>query len=176
LRLRVTLIFALVAGAVVSSAPAEAQASCAGARSTPGSAGLARARHATLCLLNRQRRRHGLAPLRIDHRLGRAAHAYSRSMVRRDFFDHVSPVNGSTLSDRIHAVGYRAALVGENLAWGTGRLATPARIVSGWMHSPGHRANILTPGYRSIGIGIVNGAPGRSGRGATYTTDFGTRR
>ena len=48
------------------------------------------------------------------------------------------------------------------------------RIVGDWMRSPGHRANILSPTFRAIGIGIANGTPSRDS-GATYTTDFGRR-
>lgn len=177
MRLRLALILPLAATALTGTA-AEADAACAGAGVAPTANDLGRARAATLCLLNQQRTGRGLAPLRQDSRLLRAARAYARAMARDDFFQHVSAVNGSTLTDRIRAVGYRGGQVGENIAWGTGRLAAPARIVATWMRSPGHRRNILTPSYRTIGIGIVNGAPrpgGRTAQGATYTTDFGTR-
>ena len=64
--------------------------------------------------------------------------------------------------------------IGENIAWGSGALATPRAIVNGWMHSPGHRANILRASFRDIGIGIRLGAPGPGlSGGATYVTDFG---
>ncbi|HEV3002144.1 MAG TPA: CAP domain-containing protein, partial [Solirubrobacteraceae bacterium] len=68
--------------------------------------------------------------------------------------------------------------VGENIAWGSGTLSSPAGIVAAWMASPGHKENLLNPTYREIGIGIVPGSP-RSPEmagAATYTTDFGTRR
>jgi uncharacterized protein YkwD len=48
-------------------------------------------------------------------------------------------------------------------------------MVRAWMDSPGHRTNILNRRFRDIGIGIVVGTPSGPG-GATYTTDFGTRR
>jgi len=64
--------------------------------------------------------------------------------------------------------------VGENIAWGSGSLATPREIERGWMRSPRHRANILSQRFREIGAGVAAGTPERAG-GATYTTDFGTR-
>jgi uncharacterized protein YkwD len=70
--------------------------------------------------------------------------------------------------------GARGWSLGENLAWGTGDVASPARIVDAWMHSPGHRRNILDRRFREIGIGLAPGAPGR-GDGATYVTEFGAR-
>ena len=64
--------------------------------------------------------------------------------------------------------------VGENLAWGSGTQATPTSIVAAWMHSAGHRANLLAARFHVIGIGIVSGAPMGSNGGSTYTTDFGS--
>lgn len=160
---------------------AGARSSCRGADAIPGSGSMARARGATLCLLNAERRHRGLPPLRAERHLRRAAQAYSRAMVAHRFFDHVSPLTGSTFVDRLGAAGYTSARtrqVSENIAWGTGTQATPAQIVSAWMHSAGHRANILTASFREIGIGIAAGVPQRTARsgGATYTTDFGARR
>ena len=67
-----------------------------------------------------------------------------------------------------------AGAIGENLAWGTGALATPASIMQAWMNSPGHRENILDPEYREIGIGVVAGNPSTAtGAGATYANAFG---
>ena len=160
---------------------APAYAGCAGAGAMPSGANGAKVRKATLCLLNAQRRAHGLAKLRANGRLRRAATDYSILMVRDGFFSHVSP-SGSTMMSRIQSTNYlaraRSWALGENLAWGTGELATPRAIVRAWMNSPGHRENILNGGFRDIGIGIANGAPTPADagpRGATYTTDFGSR-
>ena len=72
----------------------------------------------------------------------------------------------STMVDRIRGAGYakrdRGWALGENLAWGTGGLATAARDPRAWMNSPGHRANILKRAYREVGIGIALGAPAGS--------------
>jgi hypothetical protein len=65
--------------------------------------------------------------------------------------------------------------VGENLAWGERYQGTPRSTVTTWMHSPDHRANILTAAFARIGIGVARGVPHeRSLPGMTYTTEFGT--
>jgi uncharacterized protein YkwD len=98
-------------------------------------------------------------------------------MASKRYFSHNS-LNGSSFVDRIRRTGYlrgaRSWNVGENIAWGSGRLSTPRAIARAWMNSPGHRANILSRSFRSIGIGIASGTPSGGG-GATYTTDFGRR-
>jgi uncharacterized protein YkwD len=95
-------------------------------------------------------------------------------MVSRGYFDH-----GNFVARIINSryVGPRSAWsLAENIAWGTGSLATPAQIVRGWMNSPGHRANILNGRFRDIGVGVALGAPAGGVRdGATYTTDFGRK-
>jgi uncharacterized protein YkwD len=135
---------------------------------------------ATLHLLNAVRKAHGLTSLRMNARLTRAARAHSRDMVRRRYFAHVTP-EGLNFADRIRGTGYlrttRRWLVGETLAWGWRRRAAPARIVSGWLHSPPHRKVMLNPAYREVGIGVVTGVPRALPRGgATYTADFGVKR
>ncbi len=166
---------AAMAGALLLALPATANAACAHRAAVPSAATVAKARAATLCLLNQQRRAHGLRPLHNDTRLQRAASGYSGEMVRLDFFDHTAP-DGTTFDRRIVAAGYkRFSALAENIAWGAGSLATPARIVRDWMHSPGHRRNILDRRLRDIGIGIAPGAPlAVRGHAATYTTDFGS--
>jgi uncharacterized protein YkwD len=81
--------------------------------------------------------------------------------------------------DHIIRSGYVSAndgwMLGENLEWGTGRLATPRGAVRAWLDSPPHRANLLKRGYREVGIGIALGVPTGNDRGATYTVDFGTK-
>ena len=154
--------------------PASALADCPGATASPAASdGFS----ATLCLINARRATHDLEPLASDSRLQRAAGGFARDMVARRFFDHTSP-GGATLVDRLHAAGWNpggAWSAGENIAWGAGDLGTPAKIVDAWMHSPGHRANILNPAFTQIGLGIAAGAPqaGVGGPAATYVADFG---
>src|SRR5205085_12226997 len=121
------------------------------------------------CLLNAQRAGHGLRPVHSNGKLARAARGMVGLMIKQRFFAHTTP-GGRTLVDRIRPTGYMRGRwqLGENLAWGSGAFATPASIVNGWMHSPGHRANILHAAFRDIGIGIKLGpaSPSVSG-GAT---------
>jgi uncharacterized protein YkwD len=182
-RLRLALQTLVLTVAATLAAPALASA-CTGADVAPSTAsGVATARAATLCLLNEQRKEHGLAPLRAHRMLQNAAQQYAIQMVKGRFFDHVTPT-GVTLEQRIrqntrYLAGALRYDIGENIAWGQGELARPASIVAAWMASPGHRANILRAAFREIGIGIVPGAPvaGLSGDPAvTYTNEFGARR
>jgi uncharacterized protein YkwD len=165
----------------ISLQKARATRECANAdlMPAPGNEGLVRA--AVLCLHNQIRAGRGLPLLRENAKLRRAAAGHSADMVTRSFFDHTAP-GGATFVQRIFAARYASRRVawslGENLAWGTGSLATPRATVRAWMNSPGHRANILNAGFREIGIGIAHGAPvhvGAAARGATYATDFGRR-
>ena len=167
LRPRHTFAVAFAAAAFI--APTAAHASCGAAASArPASVSPAAAAHATLCLLNEQRAKHHLAPLHESKKLDRAARGHSHSMVNHKYFGH------GDFAGRIHRAGYHGYTLGENIAWGSLRYSTPASIVNMWMHSPGHRANILRPQFRDIGIGIADGAPeGGVGGAATYTTDFG---
>jgi uncharacterized protein YkwD len=157
---------------------APAVAACTGSGARPTHETLARARDATLCLVNRARAEHGLGRLRHAALLDRAAGAHSRDMVRRDFFSHNSP-GGSTPSQRIDRTGYLSGAhswaIGETIAWGTGPYATPASIVRGWLHSPEHRAILLDGRFRDLGIGVAIGAPSEGRGGATFTGDFGAR-
>jgi uncharacterized protein YkwD len=182
MRARTTTLFiatALAAG-LSSASPAAAATSCANADAAPGTVSAAALSSATLCLLNEQRADYDLKPLKAQKKLAKAATKFSKTMVEERFFDHVSP-SGSTLTSRIKKVKYtkgaRSWSIGENIAWGTGAKATPASIVDAWMHSPGHKANILDGTFKEIGIGIASGAPvaTASSVGATYTTDFGFR-
>jgi uncharacterized protein YkwD len=99
-------------------------------------------------------------------------------MVSDGYFDHTAP-SGTTFVDRILKAGYAKRTdgwsLGENLAWGTGDLSTPAGVMNSWMASPGHKANILKRAYREVGIGIRLGVPSDGTVGATYTTDFGVK-
>ena len=174
----------LLAGAVTLVAalsPAAPALACDNADDVPTSGTISEARDATLCLLNMERTSRGLHKLRSNRRLRHAAQSYSRSMVANDFFDHVSP-GGSTLVSRVRSRGYLNGAngwsLGENIAWGGSTRATPRQTVDAWMHSAGHKRNILTGGFEEVGIGIAIGAPAElpgDMPSATYTTDFGAR-
>jgi uncharacterized protein YkwD len=168
-----------VALAAPAAAPSSALAACKNASAHPAETSAAKIRSATLCLLNRKRAANDRRRLRHNRRLGKAATAHARDMVRRDYFAHTAP-GGVSFVDRILRQDYvdpgEGWALGENLAWGSYALATPRLIVRSWMHSPGHRANILNPRFREIGIGVVRGAPQPGVQhAATYATSFGTR-
>jgi len=176
-------LLATQATAIAAAAPhrahATSSAACPDRALIPTTANAPRAEAATLCLINLQRARQHLAALRPNADLARSAQRHSKDMVAANYFDHTSP-SGETPLARIKASTYlprhSAYLVGENIALATMTLATPTAIVAGWMHSPGHRANILNPDYRDSGIGIVAHAPTKYSAGqpgATYTQQFG---
>jgi uncharacterized protein YkwD len=168
---------AVVVLLLVAAPAASAAGACSAANASASQASKRALVRATLCVLNAQRTRHNLRPLRLNRRLSTAARRHSRAMARRRFFSHTSP-SGASFVDRIRRAGYlrraRSWSVGENIAYGTGRRSSPLAIGRAWMNSPGHRANILSRSFRSIGIGIASGTPISRG-GGTYTTDFGRR-
>jgi len=155
------------------------QQGCGNADLQPAAGNLGEIRAAIICLHNEIRERHDLPLLRESPRLRRAATGHSEDMTARRYFEHTAP-GGATMVDRILRTRYAHSsqgwAFGENLAWGTGRLATPRGVMRAWMDSPGHRVNILRRAYRELGIGVVTGIPSGADRGATYTADFGVRR
>jgi uncharacterized protein YkwD len=166
------------AAVLCAAAPATA-AACTGVNAAPSAANLAAVEDATLCLLNAERAQRGLGALSANAQLAQAAQGHNAEMVRARLFSHDSP-DGRSFEDRILAAGYRPLgaggwTVGENIAWGTGELGTPASIMAAWMASPGHRANILESSFQEIGVAVTPGTPAGDADGATYTTDFGAR-
>ena len=176
---RYSLPCALAVLVLTLVAAPSASAVCASASATPTEVGKRTVVRATLCTLNAERARHGLPRLKLNKKLSSAARWHARDMVRRDYFAHDS-LGGGTFVDRIRRSGYMKGAsswsVGENLAWGSNERSAPRTITSMWMNSAGHRANILSPAFREVGIGIAMGAPGASGSAATYATEFGTKR
>jgi uncharacterized protein YkwD len=149
-------------------------AACPGSGTMPSPAAIQATREAVICLLNAERAKHGLLPLRHHPLLELASQRHSDDMARRKFFEHDTP-DGVDPQERMTAVGYRPPWTGENLYAGTDTEATPVRALDGWMNSPGHRANILRPEFTEVGVGVAYSYPraGAEGRAAVYTTDFG---
>jgi uncharacterized protein YkwD len=158
-----------------------AGASCNGVEGVPAQTDDAAVSAAVLCLLNGERRDRGLGTLKVNRKLGKAASAQAADMVKREYFSHRNP-EGRNSTDRIRSAGYMSGggrwTVGENLAWGVGELASARGLVNAWMNSPPHRANILKPAYREVGIAIAMGTPkdGKGAPGATVATTFGVLR
>jgi uncharacterized protein YkwD len=134
-----------------------------------------------LAELNAIRRAHDLVPLRLSRPLSSAADSHSRAMGTFGFFSHSSR-DGSPFWKRVksfYGPGSNGGWsVGENLLWSTTGLDASDALKM-WMASPGHRKNILTPGWREIGLSAVSvpEAPGVFGGHdvVIITTDFGTR-
>ena len=131
-----------------------------------------------LCLVNAERAKVGAIALRDNPRLDRAATTYAARLVAERFFGHTDPAGGK-LTSRVLSTGYLANadlwLIGENLAWGSGSLGSPTKIVAAWMASPGHRANLLRRDFREIGIGIAPGTPTGATGGATHAEIYASR-
>ena len=90
-------------------------------------------------------------------------------MIRRQYFAH-----GRFVS-RLARFGIRGPRVGENLAWGVGGGADAREIVRRWLASPHHRANLLRPGFRRVGIGLRSGGFAGYGSALVITADFAGR-
>lgn len=104
-------------------------------------------------LVNKERAKNGVAPLKLNEDLCEVARTRCKDMIEYDYFSHTSPVNGS-FSNFIIDAGIRFSTAGENIAAGQ---RTPEEVVSDWMTSDGHRANILSPSYKEIGVGFASG-------------------
>jgi uncharacterized protein YkwD len=155
-----------------------AGAACADVDAMPSADNLAVIAAATMCLVNGERADAGLPALTGNGKLDQSSIGHSQDMVAKSYFAHESQ-DGRDVIDRVRVTGYIPDdgewTVGENLAWGTGTLATPKGIVQAWMNSQGHRENILRSGFREAGLGIVVGNPrSADGQGATYTMNFGS--
>jgi len=118
-----------------------------------------------LCITNNERRAAGLAPLTNNTKLTNAAVAHSRDMAQRNYDTHNTP-EGGTPDQRLTQAGYVFSWWGENIANG---YKTPRQVMAAWMASPGHRANILNPNFKEIGIGLWY----TSSKVVRYTQDFG---
>ncbi|MDW0109573.1 CAP domain-containing protein [Sporosarcina aquimarina] len=104
---------------------------------------------AVFTLTNAERQKAGLNPLKMDAKLMQSARQKSADMASKNYFSHTSPTYGSPFDQmKANGITYRAAA--ENIAMGQ---RSAEEVVKGWMNSPGHRENILTPGFTHIGIG-----------------------
>jgi uncharacterized protein YkwD len=115
-------------------------------------------------LTNTARTQNGCAALKVDARLTTAARAHSADMVQRNYFAHNTP-EGTTFVTRVRNAGYPKP-TGENIAWG---YRTPDAVMSAWLNSPGHRANILNCKSTTIGVGLAKKPDGTP----YWTQEFG---
>ena len=123
----------------------------AAARVRPPRALLRRLADAVQALCAGDALRAGLAALTLDETLCGYARVKSQDMHDQGYFSHTSPTYGSPF-DMMRAFGVSYRTAGENIAMG---YATPAAVVEAWMNSEGHRANILSANYTTLGVGYV---------------------
>ena len=109
-----------------------------------------------LVLVNRERAKQGLAPLKDNWQLARVARYKSEDMRDKNYFSHTSPTYGAPFT-MIKNFGIRYMSAGENIAMGQ---QTPAAVMSSWMNSPGHRSNILSKNFTEIGVGVAKSKSG----------------
>ncbi|MCX8128779.1 MAG: SafA/ExsA family spore coat assembly protein [Clostridia bacterium] len=107
-------------------------------------------------LVNIERAKAGLQPLKANWQVSRVARYKSQDMATKGYFSHTSPTYGSPFS-MMESFGVRFSAAGENIAMGQ---RTPQEVMSGWMNSPGHRANIMNPSYTEIGVGLAKNSTG----------------
>lgn len=111
-------------------------------------------------LTNETRRQHGLPLLTADPNLTDVSRQHSMDMLRRRFFSHHNPEGLSPLDRLPSAYASRISRTGENIWTGSGYYpsdpqALARMMMNAWMSSPGHRQNILTPGFTHLGVGVV---------------------
>jgi uncharacterized protein YkwD len=137
-----------------------------GAANAASARGLTSSEKSLLSVINATRTSHGLAPVGVDYRLVRTARAHSADMLRQQYFSH------GAFSARVRASGATGPVFGEDLAWGP---MSASWVVSHWLASPSHRAVLLRPGFRRVGIGALQGTfAGRRGA-LVVTADFAGR-
>jgi uncharacterized protein YkwD len=166
-----------VAALAATAGPARAQAAAAcPAAAVPLGVALAAAVEASVnCLVNDIRTSRGLAALARSAELQRIAQRHGDDMVARRYFAHVSP-SGGTVDKRARRAGYLDGpcwVLGEDLGWAPPSIASAQAVVDAWIESPTHRAVLLDPRFREIGIGLVAAAPVGTGAGATFVLELG---
>jgi uncharacterized protein (TIGR03000 family) len=104
---------------------------------------------------NAERKKKDLPELKPSPKLFVAARKHSENMARQEKLAH--ELDGKKPSDRVKEAGYPGGFVGENVAYGA---TTAEEVVSGWMESEGHRANILNKNFTEIGVGVAKASDG----------------
>jgi uncharacterized protein YkwD len=136
----------------------------------------AAAQQAMTCLTNYARTQSGLAALQQSSVLNDAGQAKLTANLSCGEFSHTPCGKPFTDVFAAYVAGATSYALGENIAWGTGSYGTPRETMDGWLHSTGHRENILRAGYRELGVGYLadrtfQGYPGAS----LWSQEFGAR-
>ncbi|WCK52388.1 CAP domain-containing protein [Aneurinibacillus sp. Ricciae_BoGa-3] len=143
------------------AAPQPAQQ--AGGSKGQATAGLTQEEQQMLNLVNQERQKNGLAPLKANMQLVKMARVKAKDMIDNNYFSHQSPTYGSPF-DMMKTFGISYQTAGENIAGNQ----TVSAAHTALMNSAGHRANILNGSFTQVGIGIVNGGP----YGKMFVQDF----
>jgi uncharacterized protein YkwD len=120
---------------------------------------------------NAQRVRDHESNLALNSKLSAAAQAKANDMVERDYWSHVTP-DGKTPWTFLKGSGYQYRLAGENLAYG---FLDSGSVITAWMNSPEHRANVLNDDYEEVGFGVATSSDFQgSGRATVVVAMYGT--
>ena len=129
-----------------------------------------------LCFTNYARTQSSLAPLSLNDTLSAAGNAKLAADLSCGVFSHEPCGQPFDSVFATYLAGASSYEIGENIAWGSGSYATPRSIMNAWLHSDGHRENILTPGFTEVGIGYAGGQTFQGYSGAAlWSQEFGTR-
>ena len=118
----------------------------------PESIELSQEEQAVFALLNQERKSRNLFPLKISYELSGVARKHSLEMAGLGDAYHDSPKTGG-VKDRVQSIDYKFTFLAENVGAG----GDPASLHDAWMHSRGHRENLLHPDARQVGIGLASG-------------------
>lgn len=121
--------------------------------------------------MNRERLARGEKPLRLNAQLCAAANDRVRDMFAQHYFEHIAP-DGTEPFVWVEREGYDYTEIGENLAVG---YRGAESVVDGWMHSPGHRANILNKEFDEVGVAVAPGSPAARYHGPLVVAMYGVR-
>ena len=130
----------------------------------PGNSSVSAIEREVVRLVNIERQKAGLAPLTLSEELSNVARIKSQDMANKNYFSHTSPTYGDPFQ-MMRSFGIQFRTAGENIAKG---YRSAESVMNGWMNSSGHRANILNPSFRTIGVGYVEA------NGTTYWTQMFT--
>jgi hypothetical protein len=117
-------------------------------------------------LTNEYRASLGLTPLRENFQLTHAAEYRANDMISNRYYAHVNPITGEGPGEAIKDANYQYRTYAENIAMGNWQ--SNRHIVDGWINSPGHRANIVNPNIREIGVAIIKDTTTPLGRPSAY--------
>lgn len=120
-------------------------------------------------LVNVERKRAGLNPLKLAEKLCVTARWHAVDMAVGNYFEHRDR-QGRTVGERLASFGYHYRYCGQNIAAGQ---QSAEEVVQAWMKSPGHRENILRREFREVGIAYVQNPNSRYGR--YWVQDFGAQ-